>query len=87
MSPLEIQATNGGLFGGVIATGTAIYTGKFAAIQSVGVTFGISGISAPLVTNSSYLSGKSFAHPFELSLPFDTFQLTSGAAYLRNRVD
>ena len=86
MSPTTIQATNGGLFGGILATGGTIYTGKFAGIQSVGVTFGVTGITSALCDNSAYLTGKIFNHPFELNFPFEVIQLTNGAAYIKKRV-
>lgn len=86
MSTIELQATSAGLLGGIFATGGTIYTGKFAGIQSVGVTFGITGVTASAVDNSAYLTGKSFNHPFSLNLPFEVIQLTSGAAYLNKRV-
>jgi hypothetical protein len=87
MSPTTIQATNAGLFGGILATGGTIYTGKFAGIQTVGVTFGVTGITSALCDNSAYLTGKSFNHPFELNFPFEVIQLTSGAAYIKKRVE
>ena len=87
MSPTTIQATNAGLFGGIFASGGTIYTGKFAGIQSVDVTFGITGVTSSLCENSAYLTGKSFNHPFELNFPFEVIQLTSGAAYIRKRVE
>lgn len=87
MSPTHISATNAGLLGGVFLTGGTIYTGKFAGLQSVGVTFGVTGLTSSLCANSAYLTGKSFNHPFELSFPFEVIQLTSGAAYAKKRVD
>ena len=87
MSPFTIQATNAGLLGGVFLTGGTVYTGKFAGLQSVGATFGVTGVTASLCDNSAYLTGKSFNHPFEFNFPFEVIQLSSGAAYAKKRID
>lgn len=87
MSPTHISATNAGLLGGVFLTGGTIYTGKFAGLQSVGATFGVTGLTSSLCDNSAYLTGKSFNHPFELNFPFEVIQLSSGAVYAKKRVD
>jgi len=86
-SLLSSLETSLGSFGGIFATGGTIYTGKFAGIQSVGVTFGITGITSSATSNSAYLTGKSFTHPFTLNVPFEVIQLTSGAAYLNKRIN
>lgn len=86
LSTQENTAINAGLLGGTFLTGTGAYVGKFASIESVGVSFGIAGITGASVTNISYLTGKSFAHPFSLDLPFTNISLTSGACYAKSAV-
>lgn len=80
---LNILAGN---FGSTIATGQLTYTGRYARIESVGVTCVISGVTTTDTStqNASYLNGKTLTHPFGITIPLNTVQLWSGACNLVN---
>ena len=69
-----------GAFGSTIITGTAVYTGNWAAIRSLdsGFIFG-AGTKTSNVTNDSYFNGKTFSAPTEIVGNFTGIQLSSGS--------
>lgn len=87
MSPqTAINILAGGL-GSTIATGQAIYTGRYAKLESVGTTCVFSGVTSSdsFSLNATYLNGKTLTHPFEITIPLNTVQLWSGAVNLVHR--
>jgi hypothetical protein len=69
-----------GAFGSTIITGTAIYTGNWAAIRTLDSSFTFSGATRTSnVTNDSYFSGKTFSVPAEIVGNFTGIQLSSGS--------
>lgn len=87
MSPQTAVNILAGSLGSTIATGQAIYTGKYAKLESVGVSCVFSGVttSDSATVNASYLDGKTLTHPFSVTIPLNTVQLWSGAVNLVHR--
>lgn len=87
MSPQNSLNILAGSLGSTIATGQIIYTGKYAKLESVGVTCVLSGVSTTdtATNNASYLNGKTLTHPFSITIPLNTVQLWSGAVNLVHR--
>ena len=79
-SPQTYQGIAVGAFGSTIITGTAIYTGNWAAIRTLDSGFTFSGATKTSnVANDSYFSGKTFSVPAEIVGNFTGIQLFSGS--------
>lgn len=79
-SPQTYQGIAVGAFGSTIITGTAIYTGNWAAIRTLDSGFIFNaGTKTSNVDNDSYFNGKTFAAPTEIVGNFTGIQLSSGS--------
>lgn len=79
-SPQTYQGIAVGAFGSTIITGTAIYTGNWAAIRTLDSGFTFSSATRTFnVDNDSYFSGKTFSVPAEIVGNFTGIQLSSGS--------
>ena len=79
-SPQTYQGIAVGAFGSTIITGTAIYTGNWAAIRTLDSGFTFSGATKTSnVDNDSYFSGKTFSVLAEIVGNFTGIQLFSGS--------
>lgn len=79
-SPQTYQGIAVGAFGSTIITGTAIYTGNWAAIRTLDSGFIFdAGTKTSNVVNDSYFNGKTFAAPSEIVGNFTGIQLSSGS--------
>ena len=79
-TPQTYQGIAVGAFGSTIITGTAIFTGNWAAIRILDSGFIFdAGTKTTNVENDSYFNGKEFSAPAEILGNFTGIQLSSGA--------
>jgi hypothetical protein len=77
---ITFLGTSVAAFGSTIITGTAIYTGNWAAIRTLdsGFTFN-AGTKTSNIVNDIYFNGKTFSAPTEIVGNFTGIQLSSGS--------